>query len=130
MVNLLGPFPVTRSGNKFVIVFHENNLLIDAYSCISVTADVVAGKIIGFLERHGTPVNMRLDQPEVFCRDIHARLAGRLYMGVLAPMTLPQEERSEQMCHYLINVIHSGIECAQNRWDELLGDYLVAVMQL
>ena len=124
MINLLGPFPTTRSGNKFVVLFHENNVVIATFSCTTVTADIISNVIIGFMERYGIPIIMRLD-PEVFCQEICAIIAGRLQVnGILLPMTPPQVQRSEQICRDIVEIIHRGIEYAQNMWDELLDVYI------
>ena len=62
--DVLGPFPVSLSGNKFVVVFQDKfTKWTEAYAIPNFTAEVVAKKFVyEFCSRLGLPLEVRKDQ--------------------------------------------------------------------
>ena len=123
--DILGPFPVTESGNKYVLVVMDQfTKFVEAYPIPDQTAEVVANKIVlEFISRYGTPLEMHSDQG----RNYESRLFQEVcrLLEIHKTRTTPFHPASNGMVERfnstLVNMISTYVNEEQNNWDKYLN---------
>ena len=63
-VDVLGPFPITKTGSRFILVVQDNfTKFVETYAIPNQTAETVANKIVmEFFSRYGLVLDLHSDQ--------------------------------------------------------------------
>ncbi|KAJ8037598.1 hypothetical protein HOLleu_18448 [Holothuria leucospilota] len=120
-VDILGPFPVSARGNKYVLVIGDVfTRWIEAYAIPDQTAAVVADKIVyEFFSRFGLPLALHSDQGKTFESKIIKEICDLLEIQKTrsSPYHPSSNGMIERFNQTLVNMIASYVDRKQEKWD-------------
>ena len=129
-LDFLGPFPISRKGNKYILVITDQfTKWVEAYAVPDQTSETTAVKLVEeFVARFGAPLEIHTDQGRNFQRDMF-RAVCKL-RGVTQTRTTPYHPASngqvERFNRSLLQMIRCYTEKDRNIWDEQLSLLLAA----
>ena len=121
-VDILGPFPVSNNGNRYVLMLVDQfTKWIEAYPIPDQTAETVARKIVdNFIARFGSPVVIHTDQGRQFESDLFGAVCSLL--DIAKTRTTPTHPASNGQVERYNRTILAMIRCylnnGVNKWDE------------
>ena len=124
-LDILGPFPVSNKGNRYVLVVGDQfTKWIEAYAIPDQSALTVATVVVHeFIARFGTPLEMHSDQG----RNVESNLFQNVckLLDISKTRTTPYHPSSngmiERFNQTLVNMISSFVDKRQQNWDEHLS---------
>ncbi|KAK3088259.1 hypothetical protein FSP39_016699 [Pinctada imbricata] len=123
--DILGPFPVTESGNKYVLVVMDQfTKFVEAYAIPDQTAETVANKIVfDFISRYGVPLELHSDQGSNFESRLFQEACRLLeiHKTRTAPFHPASNGMVERFNQTLVNMIATYVNNEQNNWDKYLN---------
>ncbi|KAM0724689.1 Retrovirus-related Pol polyprotein from transposon 412 [Formica fusca] len=129
-MDILGPFPLTDSGNRFLLVIVDCfTKWVEAFPLRNIRAEAVAEIFIKqFISRHGVPVEVHTDQGKNFESKLFSELM--MLLGIkktrttaLHPQSDGQVERQHQtITSYLAKYVAQN----QRDWDQWVPMFLLA----
>ena len=123
-MDILGPFPRSRSGNKYVLVVQDQfTRWTEAYALPDYTAQTVAEVFVHqFVSRFGVPLEVHSDQGRNFEADLFKEMCRLL--EIHKTRTTPYHPSSngavERFNATLANMISAYVKKSQEDWDEQL----------
>ena len=129
-MDILGPFPITSSGNKYLLVVVDCfTKWVEAFPLRNIRAKTVAEVFVNqIVSRHGTPFEVHTDQGRNFESKLFTELMELLGIRktrttALHPQSDGQVERQHQtITNYLAKYISSN----QKDWDRWIPMFLLA----
>ena len=124
-IDILGPFPKSRSGNAYVLVLIDQfSKWLECYALPDQTAKTVAQTIVNeFVARFGVPLQIHADQGPNFEGELFQTMCGLL--GISKTRTTPYRPRSngqvERMNRTILQMIRCFLTEGQDTWDESLS---------
>ena len=122
-IDLMGPFPVSSQGNKYVLVVVDAfSKWMEAYAIPSIEASVVAEKLVlEFVSRFGVPLQIRSDRGRQFDCELFGEMCRLLEVGhYMSTSFHPQgNSKCERMVKVVGNLIASFCK-TYTTWDEHL----------
>ena len=129
-MDILGPFPLTKSGNKYLLVIVDCfTKWVEAFPVKNITAKTVAKVFVNqFISRHGVPQEVHTDQGKNFESKLFSKLMQLLGIKktrttALHPQSDGQVERQHQT---IVNYLAKYISENQKDWDEWVPMFLLA----
>ena len=129
-MDILGPFPLTKSGNKYLLVIVDCfTKWVEAFPVKNITAKTVAKVFVNqFISRHGVPQEVHTDQGRNFESKLFSELMQLLGIRktrttALHPQSDGQVERQHQT---IVNYLAKYISENQKDWDEWVPMFLLA----
>ncbi|KMQ86489.1 krab-a domain-containing protein [Lasius niger] len=129
-MDILGPLPITSSGNKYLIVIIDCfTKWVEAFPLKNIRAKTVAEIFINeFVSRHGVPLEVHTDQGKNFESKLFAELMELL--GIRKTRTTPLHPQSdgqvERQHQTIINYLAKYISQNQKDWDRWIPMFLLA----
>ena len=123
--DVLGPFPVTKNGNKYILVVSDHfSKWVEIFAVPDQTAETTAKVILNeFICRFGCPLQLHSDQGRNYESAIFTELCRLL--EIRKSRTTPRNPKSngltERFNRTLLKMIKAYLKGQQNRWDENLG---------
>ncbi|GAB1869457.1 RNA-directed DNA polymerase [Camponotus japonicus] len=129
-MDILGPFPLTKAGNKYLLVMVDCfTKWVEAFPIKNIRAKTVAEAFVSqFVSRHGVPLEIHTDQGKNFESQLFIELMQLLGIKktrttALHPQSDGQVERQHQT---IINYLAKYISENQRDWDEWVPMFLLA----
>ena len=125
----MGPLPLTRQGNRFVLVVVDHfTRWPEAYATADQTAASAAAALVDYVSRHGVPLRLLSDNGGAFVSEVMDELAsifgvGRSFSTAYHPQTNGAVERFNRT---LKSMLSSFVNKRQDDWDALLPALLFA----
>ena len=121
-VDILGPLPTSRKGNRFIIVIADYfTKWVEAYPVPNHTAEMVAETIVtNFFTRFGLPVTIHSDQG----RDFESKLFQQMceLLGIEKTRTTPRNPQSDGMVERINRTLETMLreKVSENQldWDD------------
>ena len=123
-LDIMGPFPVSDKGNRYVLVVGDQfTKWIEAYAIPDQSALTVANVVVHeFISRFGTPLEIHSDQGKTFESNLFQSVCKLL--DISKTRTTPYHPSSngmiERFNQTLVNMISSFVDKRQHNWDEHL----------
>ena len=123
-IDVVGPFPVSQSGNKYVLVMVDQfTRWVEVAAVPEQTAEVTARKLLQeFISRFGSPLEIHTDQGRNFESTLFLELCDLLQ--VAKTRTTPYHPASngqvERFNRTLLQMIRCYVGKNQNEWDQHL----------
>ena len=123
-MDILGPFPITGRGNKYVLVIGDYfTKWMEAYALPDQTAETVATRFVNeFVARLGVPLKMTSDQGRNFVSEIMVNVCQLL--GVDKARTTPYRPQSnglvERFNGTILKMLRAYVSYKPTEWDEYL----------
>ena len=123
-MDILGPFPISAKGNRYVLVIGDTfTKWIEAYAIADQTAPTIANVVVReFIARFGTPLEIHTDQGKNFESDLMHELCRLL--EITKTRTSPYRPNSNGMIERfnktLVDMITAFVDKKQTNWDENL----------
>lgn len=120
--DILGPFPVTEYGNKYMLVLGDVfTKWTEAYPIPDQSAVVVANKLVyEFFPRFGLPLNLHSDQSRTFESNVYVKDICKL-LEIRKKSSSPYHPSSNGMIvgfnQTLVNMISAYVDERQKEWD-------------
>ena len=128
--DILGPFPESVNGNKYILVIMDQfTKFVEAYAIPNQTAEVVAHKIVyEFISRYGVPLEIHSDQGSCYQSNLFHEVCRLLEMHKTRtnPFHPSSNGMVERFNHTLLNMITSYVNDEQDNWDVNLNLVLSA----
>lgn len=124
-VDLMGPFPVTPRGNKYIMVAQDYfSKWVEIYAIPDATAETCANFLVNeLLARFGLPLTIHSDQGRNFESDLFQEMCTML--GIYKTRTSPYipscNGLAERFNSTLLKMIKAYLEGKQTNWDNNLG---------
>ena len=121
-IDILGPFPISRSGNRYVLMLIDQfTRWLEAYPLPDQTAEQVARVVVDqFIARFGSPLYIHSDQGRNFESDLFGSVCELL--DIVKTRTTPTHPASngqvERYNTILLALIRCHIDGASDKWDE------------
>ena len=121
-IDILGPFPISRSGNRYVLMLIDQfTRWLEAYPLPDQTAEQVARVVVDqFIARFGSPLYIHSDQGRNFGSDLFGSVCELL--DIVKTRTTPTHPASngqvERYNTILLALIRCHIDGASDKWDE------------
>ena len=121
-IDILGPFPISRSGNRYVLMLIDQfTRWLEAYPLPDQTAEQVARVVVDqFIARFGSPLYIYSDQGRNFESDLFGSVCELL--DIVKTRTTPTHPASngqvERYNTILLALIRCHIDGASDKWDE------------
>ena len=123
-VDVLGPFPVTKTGLRFILVVQDNfTKFVETYAIPNQTAETVANKLVmEFFSRYGLVLDLHSDQGTNFQSELFRQVCCLLEINQTKttsyrPCSNGMVERFNQT---LVNMITTYVNNEQDNWDVYL----------
>ena len=123
-IDILGPFPVTKTGSRFILVAQDNfTKFVEAYAIPDQTAETVANKLVmEFFSRYGLVLDLHSDQASNFQSELFRHMCCLLEINQTKttsyrPCSNGMVERFNQT---LVNMITTYVNKEQDNWDVYL----------
>lgn len=129
-MDILGPLPITSSGNKYLIVIIDCfTKWVEAFPLKNIRARTVAEIFVNeFISRHGVPLEVHTDQGKNFESKLFAELMEIL--GIRKTRTTPLHPQSdgqvERQHQTILNYLAKYISQNQKDWDRWIPMFLLA----
>ena len=123
-IDLMGPFPVSSQGNKYVLVVVDSfSKWMEAYAIPSIHAEVVAEKLLTeFMSRFGVPHQIKSDRGKQFDCELFNHLCRLLEVDHF--MSTPFHPQGNSKCERMVKVVGNLISafCSDyENWDHHLS---------
>ncbi|MCG8112852.1 MAG: RNase H-like domain-containing protein [Candidatus Thiodiazotropha taylori] len=123
-IDILGPFPVSKAGSRFILVVQDNfTKFVEAYAIADQTAETVANKLVlEFFSKYGLALDVHSDQAKNFQSELFRQVCCLLEINQTKstsyrPCSNGMVERFNQT---LVNMITTYVNKEQNNWDVYL----------
>lgn len=128
-IDAMGPFPLTYSGNKYILVISDYfTRWPEAYATPDIKSDTVARTLELFITRHGVPDHLISDRGTNFLSQSISKVYATL--GISKHSTSPYHPQTdgvvEKLNGTLINSISHLVNETQTDWDRHLEFALLA----
>ncbi|XP_061191756.1 uncharacterized protein LOC133199998 [Saccostrea echinata] len=123
-IDVLGPFPASSSGNKYILVITDQfTKWVEAYAVPDQCSETTAKKLVEeFIARFGAPPEIHTDQGRNFQRDLFRTVCKLL--GVAQTRTTPYHPSSNgqvgRFNRTVLQMIRCYVDKEQKTWDEQL----------
>ena len=121
-IDILGPFPISRSGNRYVLMLIDQfTRWLEAYPLPDQTAEQVARVVVDqFIARFGSPLYIHSDQGRNFESDLFGSVCELLDIVKTrtTPTHLASNGQVERYNTILLALIRCHIDGASDKWDE------------
>lgn len=129
-MDILGPFPQTAKGNRFIIVFTDiATRWVEAFASPNHTAEVLVDVFTkGILCRHGCPTEVRSDQGPEFMSEVASTFmkAMKIDHVTSAPYSPWSNGAVERVNGTLCRIMSHMAQRSEKEWDDLLAYTLAA----
>ena len=123
--DILGPFPVTECGNKYILVVMDQfTKFVEVYALSDQTAETVARKIVfEFISRYGVPLELHSDQGKNFESNLFKEICRLLEIHKTRTTAFHPASNGmvERFNHTLVNMICTYVNENQDNWDQYLN---------
>ena len=123
--DFLGPLPVTRRGNRFILLLTDHfTKYVEIIPVPDMTAEVCANKILNeFISRWGCPLSIHSDQGRTYESEIFRQLCRMLEIRKTrtSPRNPKGNGQSERFNRTLLRMIKAYLGGEQSDWDLHLG---------
>ena len=123
--DILGPFPILESGNKYILVVMDQfTKFVEVYAIPDQTAERVAEKIVfEFISRYGVPLEMHSDQGRNFESVLFQEVCRLLevHKTRTTPFHPASNDMVEKFNSTLLNMITTYVNDEQDNWDKCLN---------
>ena len=123
-VDILGPFPLTKTGSRYILVAQDNfTKFVEAYAIPDQTAETVANKLVmEFFSRYGLVLDLHSDQGSNFLSELFRHMCCLLEINqtkttLYRACSNGMVERFNQT---LVNMITTYVNKEQDNWDVYL----------
>ena len=121
-IDILGPFPISRSGNRYVLMLIDQfTRWLEAYPLPDQTAEQVARVVVDqFIARFGSPLYIHSDQGRNFESDLFGSVCELLDIAKIrtTPTHPASNGQVERYNTILLALIRCHIDGASDKWDE------------
>ena len=121
-IDMLGPLPLTKSGNKYLLIVTDYfSKWVEAIAVPNQEATTVCSALIAFVSRFGLPDEIHSDQGRNFESTLIAMLCNRL--GIVKTRTTPFRPQSDGQTERFNRTLLAALSkiCDdQSNWDELV----------
>ena len=122
-VDLLGPFPLSRAGNRHIIVAVDYlTKWVETEALPTGTAEDVAKFLVNFFYRHGAAESIITDRGKSFIAEMVQRLL--LLLSSNNTTTTAYHSQTNGLCerqnHTLADMLSMFVNANHDNWDELL----------
>jgi len=129
-VDITGPFPTTRNGNRYIVVFGDHfTKWMEAFPLPSVKAsDIIKLLVTEIIPRHGLPQQLLSDRGSQFVSQLVSALCKELGITKLNTSAYhPQcDGLVERFNHTLIEMLSHYVDEHQSDWDSFIPFCLFA----
>ncbi|MCG8033309.1 MAG: DDE-type integrase/transposase/recombinase [Candidatus Thiodiazotropha taylori] len=123
-VDVLGPFPVTKAGSRFILVVQDNfTKFVEAYAIANQTAETVAHKLVmEFFTKYGLPLDLHSDQGKNFQSELFRQVCCLLEINQTKTTSYRACSNGmvERFNQTLVNMITTYVNQEQDNWDVYL----------
>ena len=121
-MDILGPFPLSEAGNKYVLVVGDTfSKWIEAYSIPDQCSSTVAEKVVNeFISRFGTPFEIHTDQGRTFESSLFKEMCNTFKIHKTRTTSYHPQSNGfiERFNQTLVNMISAYVSNHQKDWDE------------